>query len=142
MGLSNKLSCEAGSFSHCLNSHRFFQSEARGFISPWWNTWLHSLSHSPVLPSLCACICGPAWSSSCCIAVSPLCPTACVCPLQVWMNVCNLTPWLSDFHTVQFSVSSGWFFVFKFVVLPTPPSWPEAWTVVIFCLYICRGRLL
>ena len=23
-------------------------------------------------------------------------------PLQVWMNVSSLTPWLSDFHTVQF----------------------------------------
>ena len=28
--------------------------------------------------------------------------------LQVWMNV-SLSPWLSDFHTVRFSVSSGWF---------------------------------
>ena len=27
MGLSNKLSCETGSFSHHLNPHRFFQSE-------------------------------------------------------------------------------------------------------------------
>ena len=27
VGLSNKLSCEAGSFSRCLNPHRFFQSE-------------------------------------------------------------------------------------------------------------------
>ena len=29
--------------------------------------------------------------------------------LPVWMNVSSLTPWLSDFHTVQFSVSSGCF---------------------------------
>ena len=29
--------------------------------------------------------------------------------LLVWMNVSSLSPWLSDFHTVQFSVSSGWF---------------------------------
>ena len=29
--------------------------------------------------------------------------------LPVWMNVSSLTPWLSDFHTVRFSVSSGWF---------------------------------
>ena len=53
------------------------------------------------------------------------------------MNVSSLTPWLSDFHTVQFSVSSGCVFVFKFVVVlilvarggtvypPMPPSWPE-----------------
>ena len=37
----------------------------------------------------------------------PGCPTP---PrLQVWMNVSSLTPWLSDFHTVRFSYSFGWF---------------------------------
>ena len=53
------------------------------------------------------------------------------------MNVSSLTLWLSDFHTDWFSGSSGYFFVFKFVVvlllvvrggkvyLPMPPSWPE-----------------
>ena len=30
MGLSNELFCEAGSFSHCLNLHRFFS--IRGLI--------------------------------------------------------------------------------------------------------------
>ena len=34
MGLSNKLSCEAGSFSCCLNTHRFFQSEALRLYFP------------------------------------------------------------------------------------------------------------
>ena len=29
--------------------------------------------------------------------------------LPVWMNVSSLTPWLPDFHTVRFSVSSGCF---------------------------------
>ena len=29
--------------------------------------------------------------------------------LLVWMNVSSLSPWLSDFHTVRFSVSSGCF---------------------------------
>ena len=53
--------------------------------------------------------------------------------LPVWVNVSSLTPWLSDFHTVQFSVSC--FLFFKFVVvlwvvhrgtmyLSMPPSWP------------------
>ena len=54
--------------------------------------------------------------------------------LPVWLNVSSLTPWLLDFHTVQFSGSSGYFFLFKFVLLlllvvqggkvylPTPPS--------------------
>ena len=30
-------------------------------------------------------------------------------PLPVWMNVFSLTPWLSEFHTVRFSVSCGCF---------------------------------
>ena len=38
-------------------------------------------------------------------------PPSCASPplLPVWMNVSSLTPWLSDFHTVRFSVSSGCF---------------------------------
>ena len=53
-----------------------------------------------------------------CLAVSPLHPS---CPspplLSIWMNVSFLNPWLSDFYTVQFSVSSGCLFVFKLVVV-------------------------
>ena len=53
------------------------------------------------------------------------------------MNVSSLTPWLWEFHTIQFSGSSGCFFVLKFalvlhlvlwggtVYLPMPLSWPE-----------------
>ena len=44
------------------------------------------------------------------LAMSCLCPS---CPSQplllVWMNVSSLTPWLSDFHTVRFSGSYGYF---------------------------------
>ena len=44
------------------------------------------------------------------LAVSPLSPGCPSLPLlPVWMNVSSLSPWLSDFHTVQFSVSSGCF---------------------------------
>ena len=44
------------------------------------------------------------------LAASLLCPS-CLCPplLPVWMNVSSLTVWLSDFHIVLFSVSSGYF---------------------------------
>ena len=37
--------------------------------------------------------------------------SGCLSPplLQVWMNVSSLSPWVSDFHTVRFSVSSGCF---------------------------------
>ena len=55
-------------------------------------------------------ICHLAGSTSCSLAVSPL-HSSCPSPprLPVWMNVSSLSPWLSDFHTVRFSVSSGCF---------------------------------
>ena len=55
----------------------------------------------------------------------------------LFFNVPSLTPWLLDFHRVQFSGSSGRVLFFKFVVilllvvrggkvyLPMPPFWPE-----------------
>ena len=72
----------------------------------------------------------------------PRCPSPSLLP--VWMNVSSLTPWLSDFYTVQFSGSSCCFFVFKFVVilllvvqggkvyLPMHPSWLEVLWVSFF----------
>ena len=74
-----------------------------------------------------------AWSTSCCLTgqlqLCPPCSTIChlagsasrpppccesslpgfLSPplLLVWMNVSSLSLWLSDFHTVRFSVSSG-----------------------------------
>ena len=46
-------------------------------------------------------------SSSYCLAVSPLHPSFLSPPLlPTQMNVSHLTPWLSEFHTVQFSSSS------------------------------------
>ena len=50
MGLSNKLSCEAGSFSCCCNPHRFFQSELFWLYFPSlepWVMWVVSLPSSP-----------------------------------------------------------------------------------------------
>ena len=143
MGLSNKLSCEAGSFSCCRKTHRFFQSEALSLYFPVLEPWV-AHSFSPVVPpGLSTHKCGTTqsashhlpWSSSCCLASSPLHPSCPSLPLlPVWMNV-SLTPWLLDFHTVRFSGSSGCIFVFKLVVvlllvvrggrvyLPMLPSW-------------------
>ena len=42
-----------------------------------------------------------------CKSSSPSCLSLPLLP--VWMNVFSLTPWLWDFHTVRFSVSSGCF---------------------------------
>ena len=85
------------------------------------------LTPAPVVPpSLSACECGtvqsasrhliwstsglppcPPWSLTTALGKSS--PPSCLSPplLLAWMNVSSLTPWLSDFHTVQFSVSSG-----------------------------------
>ena len=111
MGLSNKLSCEAGSFSHHCNPPMFFQSEVLRLYFPALDPWfaqsisLHSCSSCFNHMQMWDC-----WSTSRCLASSPLCPS---CPspplLLVWINVSSFTPWLSDFHTVQFSGSSGWF---------------------------------
>ena len=57
MGLSNDLSCEAGSLSCCRpNPHRCFQSEVWGFISPPRSPGLRGLLRSlPFVPVyLCA----------------------------------------------------------------------------------------
>ena len=149
-GLSNELSCEAGSFSHCcLNPHRGFQSEVLSLYFSCWNPGLHGLSGSPVVPpSLSAHKYGTAHSASWLLtqstsrlltqsasrrlAASPLCPR---CPspslLPVWMNVSSLTPWLSDYHTVRFSVSSD---CFLFLNLLLSFFWLFKETQ---CVYLC-----
>ena len=95
---------------------------ARGFEALFplrWNPGLCGLSHSPVVPpGLSALKCGTAQSASCrlahphppvpCLESSPLgCPSPSLLPIG--MNVSSLTPWLLDFHTVQFSGISGCF---------------------------------
>ena len=52
----------------------------------------------------------PTCSSSWCLTTHLLYPSWPSPPLlPVWMNASSLTPWLSDFHTIWFSVSSGYF---------------------------------
>ena len=127
MGLFKEVSCEAGSFSCCLNPYRFFQLEVLRLyfltLEPWvvWSVslpscsswvictqmWDHPFHHLPPHP-----ISQPppflSQSSSYNLDTSPLCPSCPSLPLVlVWMNVSSLTPWLSDFHSVQFSGCSG-----------------------------------
>ena len=40
VGLSNELFCEAEHFSHCLNCHRFFQSEVLRLYFPMLDPWV------------------------------------------------------------------------------------------------------
>ena len=86
-----------------------------------------SLSNSPlpqpiVLPGLSECKCGTVhsaslhltWSVSHCLTTSPFHPGCPSLPLlPVCLNVSSLTPWLSDFHTVQLSGSSGYCLFFN-----------------------------
>ena len=113
MGLSNEVSCKAGSLSHYCNTHRFLQ-RFWGILFLCWNPGLLGLSHSPVVPSsLSTCKCGTSrstQSTSCRLGACPLCSSCASQPLLlVWTNVSSLTPWLLDFHTVWFSGSSGCF---------------------------------
>ena len=119
MGLSNKLSCEAGSFScYHLNPHRCFQPVVEALfpcsgtlgcmvchpvhqlLPHWPAAALPTPLHSP--PPRWVCQSPPCRESS-----LPGCPSLPLLP--VWVSVSSLSPWLSDFLTVRFSVSSGCF---------------------------------
>ena len=126
MVLSNKLSCEARSFSHSVTPTGF---TARGFetLFPHAGTLGYTVCLAPqlFLPVYPHANVGP-WpasfhlttqSASCCLAACPLHPSCPSAPLlPVWMNVSSLTPWLSGFHIVQFSGSSGWLLFFTLLL--------------------------
>ena len=112
MGLSNELSCEDGvcptaaSIPTGVFSQRF-EALFPPALQPWvvWSVSLPSCSSwfickqmwdHPVLQL------PPFLESS-----LPWLPISTL--LLVWMNVSSISPWFSDFHTVQFSVSSGYF---------------------------------
>ena len=115
----------------------FYHQSFWALITPPKNPGLCALSHSPVvLPGLSAHKCrttqfsshplassgppvtaSPAWSSSHCLALFALCPSyLSLTILPVWMDVSSLTFWLSDFHTVRFSGSSGYFLFWNFLL--------------------------
>ena len=87
MVLSNKLSCEAGSFSHCrLNPHLCLQSEVWGFISLFYNSGLHGRSRSQLVPpGLSAHEYGTTQSAICCLAGSSA--TALLGVLSTWLPI-------------------------------------------------------
>ena len=73
-----------------------------------WVAWSASLP--AVAPGLFVHKCGATGAARHHLAMSPLHPGSPSLPLlPVWMNVSSLSPWLSDFHTVRFSISSGCF---------------------------------
>ena len=113
VGSFSELSCEAGSFSCCCNPYRFL-----GFIflagilscmvclAPqlFLSVYLY-VNVGPPSPQLPP---HPVLQLVHCHASSP---PGCLSPplLPGWVSISSLIPWLSDFHTVRFSVSSCWF---------------------------------
>ena len=55
----------------------------------------------------CAVCCWVRLLLTCCKSSPPSCQSLPL--LQVWVNISSFSPWLLDFHTVQFSVSCGCF---------------------------------
>ena len=146
MGLSNKLSSETQSFSHCHNPHRFFfQSEVLRLYFPVlepWVVWPVSLPscfsrfiHMQmwdhwVLQPLPCCQSSLPW-----LPISA--PAARLCP-HTSLNECFFFSSLVVGLPYSLIFWQFWlFFVFKFVVvlllvvqggtvyLPMPPFWPE-----------------
>ena len=137
-------SCQAGSFSRCLNPHRFFQSEVLRLSFPALELWV-ALS----LPSCSSCfILIQMWDYL--VRQLPLCPVlqpqpcqeSCLPQLPISAPPTGLDECFFSSLVVGLPYSlifcQFWlFFVFKFVVvlllvmqggtvcLPTPPSWLE-----------------
>ena len=131
MGLSNKLSCEVWSFSQNLNPHRCFQLKALRLYFPVLEAWVGRTlvclaprlflpvylraNVGPPTPPAAASLGPPATTLPALVLLLPPCheysPPGCPSPplLLVWVNLSSLTPWLSGFHTVRFSVSSSCF---------------------------------
>ena len=103
MGLSSGLSCEIGSFSCCCNPDRFFLGRGFEALFPCAGTQGCMVCLTPQLFLL----------AYLCVNVHQLLPGYPSCPslplLPVWMSPSSLSLWLSDFHAVWFSGSSGCF---------------------------------
>ena len=128
MGLFNKLSCESGSFSCHHNPLRFLQPEVLRLSFPVLEPWvaqsillpscssqfihLQMWDHPLHQPSPCL-VCQPSPFLPVPPATALLLVLSTQMPLStpVWMKISSLTPWLSDFHAVQFSGSSCFLFL-------------------------------
>ena len=158
MGLSNKLSCEAWSFSHCcLNPYRCFQSEFLRLYFPELEPWVaqpvsllscsSQFSYTEMLDHLLSLpLPLPVHQLlSYCESSTPQQPIS-TCPTSV--DECFFFNLLIVRLSYSLIFWQFWlFFVFKFVVafilvvgggkvyLTTLTSWPEVPTEVIFKLY-------
>ena len=151
MAVSKELSCETESFSPChLNPHRCFQSEVLKFCFPALEPWVaRSILLQLFLPVYHKCRTAECTSHrftrsaihhlacpSPLAAALPLVLSSFLSPplLLVWMNISCLTFWLSDFHTIQFYVSSGCFLLLNLML---PFFWLcEEAQFVYLCLHV------
>ena len=108
MGLSNELSCEAGSFSCCHNPSRFLQPEVLRLYFPCAGTPGCTVCLTLQLFPL-VCLPANVEPSRCHLVVSspPQLPVS--APFTSLEAYFSLISQLSDFHTVQFSGNSGCF---------------------------------
>ena len=146
LGLSNELSFEAGIFSCCCSTPTGVFSQRFKALFPLTETLGCGIYLAPQLfflvylplnvgPTTQSSIChlsGVHQLPPCHESSPPGCPSIPLLP--VWMSVSSLTPWLSDFHTVQFSVSSGCF-LFLYVLLSFFWLFDEAQWIYL-CLHV------
>ena len=120
-----------------------------------WSPGLCSLSHSPVVPpSLSAQECGTtssashhlAWSTSCCLAASPLYPQLPISTPPTGLDECFLNSLVVGLPYSLIFWQFWLFFVFKLVVilllvvqgskeyLPMPLSWLEVYLILLSIL--------
>ena len=115
---------------HHHNSHRILQPDVLRLYFPTLELWVVlSISLPSCSSGLSAQKCGttrsaasasPTQSSSHGLAMCSLHPGCLsLALLPIWMNVSSLTPWLSGFHTVWFSGSSGFFVFFLICCCPS-----------------------
>ena len=94
-----------------------FSQRLEALFPPHWNSGFRGLSCSPVVPpGLSASKCGTAWSPAATLLQLLPAPAAHLPPPTVWMNVYFLTSWLSYFHAVRFSGSSGCFLLLNLLL--------------------------
>ena len=126
MGLSNGLSCEAGSFSHCCNPHRFLQLEVLRLYFPTVEPWI---TWSVLLPSCSSWfICMKMWDClvlnlpPCWVCQPPCCCESSLLPLPI-----------SDPPT---SLDEYFFFVSLVVGLPYSSIFCQFWLFFVLKLLL------
>ena len=142
MGPSDSLCCEIGSFSCHHHPFRFLKPEVLWLYFRMLELWFSRSVSLPHCSSLFICM----WiwdhlvHQLLNLAAWPVYPNCLFpCLLSVWINVSSLTPWLSDFFTVQFSGSSG---CFCFYIVCCPFGCVRKWSMSTYSSILAGTRKL